>query len=496
MKQNRKAGILLPIFSLPSKYGIGGFGESAYEFVDFLKSAGQSYWQILPLSPTGFGDSPYQSFSAFAGNPYFIDLENLEKQGLLSASDLLSQRSNYKKINYPRLYRKRFEILKKSFEKFDCEQNEYISFLSQNKHWVYEYALFMAIKDRFSGAPWTQWEKGLIERNKGVIDSYKERLNREIDFYLYLQFIFNKQWRALKKYANENGVQIIGDMPLYVSMDSSDAYFHPELFQFNEQGKATFVAGCPPDEYAKRGQLWGNPLYDWEYHKQTNFAWWIKRMEQAITLFDVVRIDHFRGFEAYYSIPSDKDATNGWWKKGPGISLFKAIESALGDIPVIAEDLGFLTPSFYSFLNKTGFPGMKVLHFAFSGDPKNPYLPHNYNSNCVVYTGTHDNNTTLSFYEDSLLKTKRQIHQYLNTDKNKVVWDMIKSAYSSVANTAIIPMQDVLSLDESARINTPSTTSGNWQWQMGRNACTKKLSKKLFNLCKLYDRLDDNDEYK
>lgn len=494
-QQTRKAGVLLPIFSLPSKFGIGSLGNEAYRFVDFLKSAGQSYWQVLPIGPTGFGDSPYQSFSAYAGNPYFIDIPSLEKQNLITETEMQSAAYDSKKINYARLFKTRIKLLRHAAERFDFDNREYLDYVRENKQWLHEYALYMAIKDNNNGQPWFKWDTPLKNKETGALQEAEHKYKSDIEFHQFLQYLFYKQWHSLKKYANKNGIGIIGDMPIYISMDSAESYFHRELFQFDENGNPFAVAGCPPDDYATRGQIWGNPLYDWDYHAEQNYEWWIRRFEYSAYQFDVVRIDHFRGFESYYSIPAGStDATNGRWKKGCGMKLFKAVQQKLGDIEVVAEDLGFLTPAVQKFLKQSGFPGMKVLQFAFSdGDAKNPYLPHNYTANCVVYTGTHDNTTTRAFYDDSMMKTKRRINAYLNTDKNNVVWAMIRAAYSSVAKLAIIPMQDLLELDESARMNTPSMIGGNWQWQMKRNACSMMLARKLHDLCKIYDRLDEND---
>mgnify|MGYP000169888570 FL=1 len=402
----RAAGILMPISSLPSDYGIGCFSKSAYEFVDWLKEAGQTYWQILPLGPTSYGDSPYQSFSTFAGNPYFIDLDTLVEEGVLDKKDC--EKVNWGKkpdeVDYEKIYKGRYPLLRKAYENSDISKNpDYQKFVAENSWWLSDYALFMAVKDRFEGVEWTKWAEDIRLRWNNAMDYYREELYFDIEFQQYMQFKFYEQWMKLKSYANSKGIQIIGDIPIYVAMDSADAWAHPELFQLDQDNVPLAVAGCPPDGFSATGQLWGNPLYRWDYHRNTGYQWWISRMSYCFRLYDVVRIDHFRGFDEYFSIPyGDKDARGGHWEKGPGIDLFRKIEQALGWKQVIAEDLGYMTDSVRHLVYESGFPGMKVLEFAFDSRDSgcaSDYLPHNYPENCVAYTGTHDNETIVMVEE-------------------------------------------------------------------------------------------------
>ncbi|MBQ8281873.1 MAG: 4-alpha-glucanotransferase, partial [Lachnospiraceae bacterium] len=400
----RSAGVLLSVSSLPSKYGIGCFSESAYKFIDWLKESGQTYWQILPLGPTSFGDSPYQSFSTFAGNPYFISLEELIELGLLTREECDSEDfgSDEESVDYNKLYNRRFPLLRKAYGKSDVKnEHEYIKFCEENK-WLDDYSLFMAVKDKFGGVSWSEWDENIRLRKPEAMERYSDELSDDVEFYKFLQYQFNKQWTKLKEYANDRGIQIIGDIPIYVAFDSADTWANPELFQLDENNVPKAVAGCPPDGFAADGQLWGNPLYDWDKHKETNFEWWISRLAHCFSLYDVVRIDHFRGFDEYYSIPyGDTTAHNGHWEKGPGMDLFTAVEHALGRKEVIAEDLGYVTDSVRQLVYDSGFPNMKVLEFAFDSrdtGSRNDYLPHNYGENCVAYTGTHDNQTIASWF--------------------------------------------------------------------------------------------------
>ncbi len=504
-KNARKSGILLAISSLPGKYGIGSFGKEAYDFVDFLVKAGQHYWQVLPLGPTGFGDSPYQSFSTFAGNPYYIDLQMLIRNGLLTEEecdkadlcDLVKLPGSRKKervkdsVNYEKIYFKKMALLRKAFSRFDRNSADYKKFIRDEKSWLHDYALFMAFKSEEDGAAFIGWEKSIRNREKKALKDGEKRLREEVEFTCFCQFFFFEQWEKLKSYANERGVKIIGDIPIYVAADSADAWANPELFQLDDDLVPLRVAGCPPDYFAKTGQLWGNPLYNWEYHKKTGYAWWIERMKHCYRLYDVVRIDHFRGFDSYYSIPyGNKTAEIGDWVKGPGIDLFKAIDKALGKQPVIAEDLGFLTDSVRRMIQKTGYPGMKILLFAFDGEPDNDYIPYNISSNSVIYTGTHDNETAVGWYKGLPAKYKKNVKDYLNIRSAKNIhWDLIRTAFSSVADTAVIPMQDLLGLDNSARMNTPSTLGCNWVWRLKEEEMTPELAEKLYELTKIYGRL-------
>ena len=493
----RSAGILLPISSLTSKYGIGCFDKKAYEFVDYLKEAGQSYWQILPLGPTSYGDSPYQSFSTFAGNPYYIDLNELVLNGLLTKEEC--EQVGFKDnddIDYGLLYSKRYALLKKAFERSGITIDaDFIRFCDENK-WLDEYALFMALKDYFGGVSWDKWEKNLRLRKVFALNEYRSKLSDEINFYKFLQYMFFTQWNKLKKYANEKGIKIIGDIPIYVAADSADVWAKPELFQLDKDGKPKAVAGCPPDGFAADGQLWGNPLYDWDYHKETGFEWWISRLSHCFKLYDVVRIDHFRGFDEYYSIPyGDENAKNGHWEKGPGMELFTAVEEALGKREVIAEDLGFMTDSVRQLVKDSGFPNMKVLEFAFDSrdtGSRNDYLPHNYNENCVAYTGTHDNQTIASWFDTITEDEREMAREYLCDDftpTEKLNKAFISLIMRSKARLCIIPMQDWLGLDDKSRINVPSTVGKNWRWRLTENQLTEKLKDEILKTTRIFGRI-------
>ncbi|MBO4337426.1 MAG: 4-alpha-glucanotransferase [Lachnospiraceae bacterium] len=509
MKKKRSAGILLPITSLPCRHGIGTMGKEAYAFVDFLKKAGQTYWQILPVGPTSFGDSPYQSFSTFAGNPYFIDPDLLIDDGLLTESDCkkagLEPGSKTDKsgmyVDYALQYYNRYPLLKKAYDGFLKKElhksREYKAFCEENEDWLPEYTLFMALKDENDGIPFTEWERDLRVRKKKAVAEAHRRLIHETGFYAFLQFEFFKQWKELKKYANANGISIIGDIPIYVAADSADVWGDPELFVLDKDNLPVAVAGCPPDYFAKTGQLWGNPLYNWEYHKKTGYSWWISRMRRCFELYDCVRIDHFRGFDEYYAIPyKDPTAEFGKWQKGPGLGLFDAIKASLGELNVIAEDLGFMTSSVKKMVKKSGFPNMKVLLFGFGPEGDSEYLPHNYERNCVVYTGTHDNDTAMGYYKRAGRKEKAFAREYLGIssgrDFDKAV---VRAALSSIADTAIIPMQDYLGLDNSARINLPSTLGGiNWQWRLMPGQLTDELAARIKTMTFVYGRCEKEDE--
>lgn len=489
----RASGVLLPIFSLPSKYGIGCFSKEAYQFIDRLKAAGQSYWQILPLGPTGYGDSPYQSFSTFAGNPYFIDLEALIGEGLLTAQECECGCEGIQedKIDYEKIYKTRFQILEKAFSRF-WENDEYRAFVSENQFWLEDYSLYMAIKDRNGGVSWNEWEEPLKKRDPQAIETAKAELSREIAFYRFQQYEFDRQWKRLRSYANQNGIEIIGDIPIYVAFDSADTWSAPEMFRFNEALEPIDVAGCPPDGFSATGQLWGNPLYDWEYHKKTGYEWWIRRIECCFRLYDVVRIDHFRGFDEYYAVPyGEKTAVHGRWMQGPGIELFRTLEEKTGRKRIIAEDLGFLTPSVLQLLKDSGFPGMKVLQFAFDSRESSNYLPHTYTRNCVVYTGTHDNDTTKGWYHTAERETRQFAKEYMykpRLDEDTLAGDFIAMAMGSIADLCIIPMQDHLGLGSSARINTPSTLGQNWEWRMKPGELSEEIIREMARLTKMYGR--------
>jgi len=470
----------MPVFSLPSRYGIGTFGKEAFRFVDFLEKAGQSYWQILPIGPTSFGDSPYQSFSTYAGNPYFIDLDLLISEGLLSEDEVskVDFGSDPLSIDYGLLYQNRFPLLRLAFSRFE-RTDEYREFCRRNAYWLDDYSLYMAIKQREGDKGWTEWPKALRFREESALADAREELSSDISFYKFLQFVFSRQWHSLKAYANGKGIEIIGDIPIYVALDSADVWANTEQFQLGRDLLPSSVAGCPPDAFSEDGQLWGNPLYDWAKMKKDGYEWWCRRMGYALSVYDTVRIDHFRGLESYYSIPyGDKTAKNGVWKKGPGMALFKAFGEKLGGrLPLIAEDLGFLTDAVLSLLKKSGFPGMKVLQFAFDSREESDYLPHNYNSNCVVYTGTHDNDTSVGWYEKATQKEKLMFQNLLSDKPYKsVAHKLIKYGMESPARIVIIPLQDYLSLDSSCRTNTPGTDNGNWEWRFKSEMLNDELT--------------------
>ena len=490
----RKGGVLLPVSSIPSKYGISTFSKQAYEFVDFLERAGQSFWQILPLGPTGYGDSPYQSFSTFAGNPYYIDLEELIKKGWLTKEecDACDFGSDDGYVDYEKIYLSRFRILKIAYERSNIkEDKEFGKFKEDNAAWLEDYALYMAVKNSFHGISWIEWEEDIRLRKPEAMKAYKEKFADEIEFYQFQQFVFAVQWLALKAYANKKKISIIGDIPIYVAFDSADTWANPELFQLDESCTPTGVAGCPPDSFSATGQLWGNPLYKWEYHKETGYEWWMQRISYCYRLYDVVRIDHFRGFDEYYFIPyGDTTAEFGHWEKGPGYDIFKVMKEKIGKKPVIAEDLGFLTPSVISLVKKTGYPGMKILQFAFDSREESDYLPHNYSNNSVVYTGTHDNDTTMGWYGSLNRQDKAFAKRYLNIKaKKEIYWEFIRAALSSVADTAIIPVQDYLGLGSEARVNMPSTLGNNWKWRLRDGQLDDSLAERIREITKLYGRI-------
>ena len=489
---NRTAGILLAVSSLPSKYGIGCFSQSAYHFIDWLRDAGQTYWQILPLGPTGYGDSPYQSFSTFAGNPYFISLEELVKEGVLSEEECRSADfgTDPSRADYEKIYLNRLPLLHKAFERSNISQQaEYQVFAEENKWWLPDYTLFMALKGQFGGKPWSEWPEKIRLRQEDILERCCGELHSEVEFQQYLQFQFFRQWAALKSYANRQGIQIIGDIPIYVAMDSADVWANPELFHLDEQKRPVAVAGCPPDGFSADGQLWGNPLYRWEYHRETNYRWWISRLRHCFQMYDVTRIDHFRGFDEYYTIPfGEKTAVNGCWKKGVGLDLFRQAESVLGRHEVIAEDLGYVTDSVRQMVRDSGFPSMKVLEFAFDSrdtGAANDYLPHNYIENCVAYTGTHDNETLTGWLDSITTEERQAVREYLGdfyTPKEKLYKGLIALVMRSSAKSCIIPMQDYLGLDNRARMNTPSTVGVNWQWRLRKSDLTDALQKEIQRL--------------
>ena len=492
----RASGILMGISSVPSKYGIGCFSKEAYDFVDQLEKAGQQYWQILPLGPTGYGDSPYQSVSTFAGNPYFIDLETLIDKKLLTKEECEScdWGGSESYVDYEKMYLSRYKLLRKAYERANLKNDpDYAAFLKQEEDWLLDYCLFMAIKNAQNGKCWIDWPEELKDRHSKAVKEAEKELAEEVEFYSFQQYCFTTQWSKLKKYANKKGIQIIGDVPIYVALDSSDAWANPEMLQFDEDYNPKAVAGCPPDAFSAIGQLWGNPLYDWKKLKKDNYGWWVQRMRHSLKLYDVVRIDHFRGFDEYYAIPyGDKTAENGEWEKGPGMDLFRALHKDIKELRVIAEDLGFLTESVLDMLKESGFPGMKVLQFAFDGSEDSSYLPYKYDSNCVVYTGTHDNETVSGWYKELNGQDRKFADDYLNLygrKEEEIPMEFVRAALSSVADTAIIPVQDYLGLGKEARINTPSTLGNNWKWRMLEGEITPELTARIRRMTKLYGRL-------
>lgn len=470
----RGAGILMPISSLPAPYGIGTFGKSAYEFADSLKRARQSYWQVLPLGPTSYGDSPYQSFSAFAGNPYFIDLDALLEEELLTKEeiDACYWLDSEEEVKYDAVYYYRFPLLKKAYERSrHGETEEYRAFCAKNSHWLDDYALYMALKGHFGNKEWMKWEEPIRLRKPEAVKRYEELLREEIGYWKFLQFKFYEQWDQLKNYVNGLGISIIGDIPIYVALDSADVWTHLELFQLDPDTLTPLrVAGVPPDAFSDDGQLWGNPLYDWDKIEETGFAWWKDRMRASARLYDVVRIDHFIGVVQYYSIPyGAEDGKTGEWKQGPGKKLTDAINEAAGDAKIIAEDLGIFCPAVKELLRETGYPGMKIIEFAFSGDRFNEHLPHCYEPNSVVYGGTHDNETLVGYFKPEARQwwELQYIADYLGAAHHEEVPDKVfRAAYGSVASVAVFQMQDVLGLGNEARMNTPGTVGGNWKWRM------------------------------
>ena len=492
----RASGILMGISSLPSRYGIGCFSKEAYEFVDQLEKAGQQYWQILPLGPTGYGDSPYQSVSTFAGNPYFIDLEELIDKELLTKEECEScdWGGSEAYVDYEKMYLSRYKLLRKAYERADLKNDpDYVEFLKEEKDWLEDYCLFMAIKNDQKGICWIDWPEELKDRHSKAVKEAGKELAEEIEFYSFQQYCFTTQWRKLKAYANAKGISIIGDVPIYVALDSSDAWANPGMLQFDEEYNPKAVAGCPPDAFSATGQLWGNPLYDWKKLKKDDYGWWVQRMAHCLELYDVVRIDHFRGFDEYYAIPyGDQTAENGEWEKGPGLDLFHTLDKKIGKLCVIAEDLGFLTKSVLKMLKESGYPGMKVLQFAFDGSENSSYLPYKYEHNCVVYTGTHDNETTKGWLENLQGHDLKFVREYINCYEqpvNDCVWALIRTALASVADLAIIPIQDYLCLGNEARMNAPSTLGDNWKWRMTTGQLNEITLYHIREVTRIYGRL-------
>ena len=496
--KKRQSGVLMHISSLPGKYGIGSFGQSAYDFVDFLVRTKQRYWQILPLGTTSYGDSPYQSFSAFAGNTYFIDFDILIEEGLLNEADVKGADfgDDPRKVDYAKIFDARRPIMEKAVARFLKAEDlsDYESFVEQNAAWLEVFAEYMAIKEHFDNLAWTEWPDEAIRRREAAsLASYREKLADKLTYHRVTQYLFFKQWLRLKAYANEHHIEIVGDMPIYVAADSADVWAQPHFFKTDAVGKPTCVAGCPPDEFSETGQLWGNPIYDWEAMDKDGYAWWIERLRESFKIYDIVRIDHFRGFESYWEVPADSDTSaTGKWVKGPDYKLFAAVKEALGDLNIIAEDLGFMTDEVIELRERTGFPGMKILQFAFNPDDESIDSPHLAPNNSVMYTGTHDNNTVLGWYKDEIDDATRQyMAQYTNRKEYETIpHAMLRTIFSSVSFMAIATMQDLLELDSAARMNYPSTIGGNWTWRMTAEELNPIVEGELYSLTKTYRRMN------
>lgn len=495
MKNERSSGILLHITSLPGKYGIGTMGSDAFEFIDFLVASGQKIWQILPLGHTGYGDSPYQCFSAFAGNPLLINLEKLIAEGLLESSELPSEKDfDNNEVDFGHIFTYKYPLLRKAYERFKAnnkvvEQLRFENFTKKNNFWLHDYAFFMALKNHFGGKAWSEWDNQIKTREAEALSRYSNHLADDIGFYRFLQFVFFSQWKQLKAYANLNDIKIIGDIPLYVAADSADAWSNPGLFDFDQNLNPVTVAGVPPDYFSETGQLWGNPIYNWEVLQQQGFAWWIERVKANLVLYDIIRIDHFRGLAAYWAVPfGQKTAIKGEWIKAPGHNLLKALYQALGDLPIIAEDLGVITPDVVEMRDGFGLPGMKILQFAFDSGEENDFMPHTFVKNCVVYTGTHDNDTTIGQFKSVRDSDRVLMKEYFGVDERDPAWSFIKLAWSTVANMAIAPLQDVLRLDTQARMNFPGKPSGYWKWRFRKEMLKPHHASELLNITRLYGR--------
>ncbi|PYT01695.1 MAG: 4-alpha-glucanotransferase [Acidobacteria bacterium] len=496
MENRRASGILLHPTSLPGSNGIGDLGDYAFKFVDFLERAKQTYWQILPLGPTGWGDSPYASFSAFAGNTLLISPEKLVEDGLLPESGIETIDSNSERVDYGAVYELKNRMLRNAFENFanasDDLQHAFDAFTQENASWLEDYALFRAIKASQDQKPWYEWDEPLKLRDEKSLAEISNILASEIRAEKFYQFLFFRQWFAVKSYANERGVRIVGDVPIFVALDSADVWHHREFFKLNDNGSPRVVSGVPPDFFSKTGQLWGNPIYDWETMANDGFGWWIERIRSALRTVDILRIDHFRGFGAAWEVPGgDATAEHGEWVDAPGRELFTAVKDALGDPPFWVEDLGFMTPEIEALRDDFAFLGMRILQFAFGGDAHNEALPHNYIHHCITYTGTHDNDTVVGWWNSQPPDSPAREHcmRYLNTDGSEINWDLIRSAWSSVADVAIAPLQDVLGLGNEARMNLPASTSGNWQWRFTDGALSDEIADRLRELTEIYGRV-------
>jgi 4-alpha-glucanotransferase len=502
----RASGILLHPTSLPGRFGIGDLGKEAYHFADFLADTGQHLWQMLPLGPTGYDNCPYQSLSVFAGNPLLISLEKLLEEGNLDPSDLDNRPSFPENlVDYEGVVEFKTPLLRRACENFEkratpSQRQQLAVFCQQNASWLDVYSLFMALHEAHALAIWNTWEADIRSRQPEATERWTRKLAPEMRCHQYQQYQFFKQWKELKKYCNQCGIKLVGDIPIFVALDSAEVWSHPEMFYLDESGQPTVVAGVPPDYFSKTGQLWGNPLYRWDVMAQDGYRWWIERFRAARTLVDIIRLDHFRGFEKYWEIPGeDTTAVNGRWVPGPGAAFFEAVKKALGELPIIAEDLGVITPEVHALRDRFEFPGMRVLQFAFGDGPEDIHQPHNYPRNCVVYTGTHDNNTILGWFGGEDIGTTTQSREerdqeirlalkYLGTDGREINWDFIRLALISVANTAIIPLQDILGLGSQARMNIPGTTQGNWRWRFTAGMLTDRIRDRLREMTRLYGR--------
>ena len=495
MQFTRSSGILLHPTSLPGDFGSGDLGAPAYQFVDWLSSAGQSLWQMLPLGPAGMANSPYMSLSAFAGSPMFIDLVEVVSRGWLTNDDLANPPlSPHARIDYQQSSSFRMPLLWKAASAFfqqkkSSEYDRYELFCEQENSWLEDYALFQALNQAHNGCEWSSWEYDLVHRKKSALTKARKELHDQVEFQKFMQWNFRRQWHQLKEYANKKNIKLVGDIPIFVAHHSADVWSNPSAFSLDAEGRPKVVAGVPPDYFSEDGQRWGNPLYKWNIMKEQRYHWWMERFRKTFELFDIIRIDHFRGFEAYWEIPAkEKTARKGRWVKGPGEDLFKAVERKLGTLPIIAEDLGVVTPGVVALREKFNFPGMKVLQFAFSDGPENNFLPHTFQQNCIVYTGTHDNDTTKGWYEKASEHERDFVRRYCKTDGHEINWDLIKLALQSTANIAILPFQDVLSLNSDGRMNFPGTVDGNWEWRFSWEQINPGLAERLYELTALYGR--------
>ncbi len=503
MKQERTSGILLHPTSLPSRYGIGDLGSSAYAFIDFLEHSGQTFWQMLPLGPTGYGDSPYQTLSAFAGNPMLISPELLIEDGLLSFTEMETEHFDQSHVAYEEVIPYKLKLLKKAYLYFKSLEKhplreEFDLFCKNEVAWLEDFVLFSALKSHHDSRPWTEWPKALRERQPKALEAYAEKLHDEMELYRFIQFVFFHQFKKLQRYAQAHHIKLIGDLPIFVAHDSSDVWSHPEWFKLDNEGNPTVVAGVPPDYFSETGQRWGNPLFNWQVLKKEKYRFWVDRINHTAKMFDLVRIDHFRAFASYWEIPvAETTAISGEWKKGPGLGLFKTLEKAMGKkLPVIAEDLGIITQDVTDLLEAVDYPGMAVLQFGFesmqSSDPS-AFLPHNLKKNQVVYTGTHDNDTVVGWWSNQPEEVQDFTRRYLNTDAGLIHRDIIRAAMGTVCSMALFPMQDLLGLGSESYMNCPGTTYGNWQWRMKDDALSRSLEKDLLEITRLYGRVVDRE---